>query len=146
MVPVLEQVFEKYPKQVKIVFKNFPLRNHNFAMKAATAVLAAEKQGKFWEYHDLLFENYNKLNDQKIRDISLQLGLNQTEFEKASNDPMIEKRISQDVWDGQQAGVRGTPTIFVNGRLLRDRTLKGFEAAIDAELKNLSKKTAKPVS
>jgi len=139
-------VFEKYPKQVKIVFKNFPLRNHNFAMKAATAVLAAEKQGKFWEYHDLLFENYNKLNDQKIRDISLQLGLNQTEFEKASNDPMIEKRISQDVWDGQQAGVRGTPTIFVNGRLLRDRTLKGFEAAIDAELKNLSKKTAKPVS
>jgi len=146
MVPVLEQVFEKYPKQVKIVFKNFPLRNHNFAMKAAAAVLAAEKQGKFWEFHDLLFQNYNKLNDQKIRDISLQLGLNQTEFEKASNDPMIEKRISQDVWDGQQAGVRGTPTIFVNGRLLRDRTLKGFEAAIDAELKNLSKKTAKPVS
>lgn len=146
MVPVLEQVFEKYPKQVKIVFKNFPLRNHNFAMKAAAAVLAAEKQGKFWEYHDLLFENYNKLNDQKIRDISLQLGLNQTEFEKASNDPMIQKRISQDVRDGQQAGVRGTPTIFVNGRLLRDRTLKGFEAAIDAELKNLGKKTAKPVS
>jgi len=146
MVPVLEQVFEKYPKQVKIVFKNFPLRSHNFAMKAAAAVLAAEKQGKFWEYHDLLFQNYNKLNDQKIRDISLQLGLDQTEFEKATNDPMIQKRISQDVRDGQQAGVRGTPSIFVNGRLLRDRTLKGFETAIDAELKNLGKKTAKPVS
>ena len=113
-------------------------------MKAATAVLAAEKQGKFWEYHDLLFENYNKLNDQKIRDISLELGLDQTKFEKATKDPMIQGRIRQDVRDGQQAGVRGTPTIFVNGRLLRDRALKGFKTAVDKELKNLAKKAAKP--
>jgi protein-disulfide isomerase len=54
-VPVLEQVLEKNPNQVKLVFKNFPLRNHKFAMEAAIAALAAEKQGKFWEFHDLLF-------------------------------------------------------------------------------------------
>ena len=64
--PVLEQVLEKNPDKVKLVFKNFPLRNHKFAMPAATAALAAEKQGKFWEFHDLLFKDYNRLNEQKV--------------------------------------------------------------------------------
>jgi len=145
-VPLLEQVLEKYPDHVKIVFKNFPLRNHKFAMKAATAALAAESQGKFWEFHDLLFKNYNKLNDQKIREIALELGLDQTEFKKKMKDPKITAMIRQDVRDGAQAGVRGTPTIFINGRRLNDRSLKGFQAAIDKELQKLSKKTAKPTS
>jgi protein-disulfide isomerase len=76
-VPVLEQVLEKYPHDVKIVFKNYPLRNHKFAMKAAIAALAAGSEGKFWEFHDELFKNYNKLNDQKIREIALGLGFDQ---------------------------------------------------------------------
>jgi protein-disulfide isomerase len=138
-VPLLEQVLEKYPDDVKIVFKNFPLRNHKFAMKAATAALAAERQGKFWEFHDLLFKNYNKLNDQKIREIALKLGLDQTEFEKKMKDPKITAMIRQDVREGAQAGVRGTPTIFINGRRLNNRSLKGLQAAIDKELQKLSR-------
>jgi protein-disulfide isomerase len=145
-VPLLEQVLEKYPADVKIVFKNFPLRNHKFAMKAATAALAAESQGKFWEFHDLLFKNYNKLNDQKIREIALELGLDQTEFEKKMKDPKITAMIRQDLREGVQAGVRGTPTTFINGRRLNDRSLKGFQAAIDRELQKLGKKAAKPTS
>jgi protein-disulfide isomerase len=145
-VPLLEQVLEKYPDDVKIVFKNFPLRNHRFAMQAATAALAAESQGKFWEFHDLLFKNYNKLNDQKIREIARELGLDQTEFEKKMKDPKIAEMIRQDVREGVQAGVRGTPTIFINGRRLKDRSLKGFQAAIDRELQKLGKKGAKPTS
>jgi protein-disulfide isomerase len=145
-VPVLEQVLEKYPDDVKIVFKNFPLRNHKFAMKASTAALAAESQGKFWEFHDLLFKNYNKLNDQKINEIAIGLGLDQTEFQKKIKDPNIAAMIRQDVQEGVQAGVRGTPTIFINGRRLNDGSLKGFQAAIDKELQKLSKKTAKPTS
>jgi protein-disulfide isomerase len=145
-VPLLEQVLEKYPDDVKIVFKNFPLRNHKFAMKAATAALAAESQGKFWEFHDLLFKNYNKLNDQKIREIALELGLDQTEFEKKMKDSKITEMIRQDVREGAQADVRGTPTIFINGRRLKDRSLKGFQAAIDKELQKLGKKDAKPTS
>jgi len=145
-VPLLEQVLETYPDDVKIVFKNFPLRNHKFAMKASIAALAAESQGKFWEFHDLLFKNYNKLNDQKIREIALELGLDQTEFKKKMKDPKITAMIRQDVRDGAQAGVRGTPTIFINGRRLNDRSLKGFKAAIDKELQKLSKKAAKPTS
>jgi len=142
-VPVLEQVLEKYPDDVKIVFKNFPLRNHKFALKAATAALAAKSQGKFWEFHDLLFKNYNKLNDQKIHEIALELGLDQTEFEKKMKDPRIKAMIRQDLRDGAQAGVRATPTVFINGRRLKNRTLQGFQAAVDKELQKLGKKTGK---
>ena len=141
--PVLEQVLEKYPDDVKIVFKNFPLRNHKFALKAATAALAAKSQGKFWEFHDLLFKNYNKLNDQKIHEIALGLGLDQTEFEKKMKDPRIKAMIRQDLRDGAQAGVRATPTVFINGRRLKNRTLQGFQAAVDKELQKLGKKTGK---
>jgi protein-disulfide isomerase len=145
-VPLLEQVLEKYPDDVRIVYKNFPLRNHKFAMKAATAALAAESQGKFWEFHDLLFKNYNKLNDQKISEIALELGLDQTEFNKKMKDPKIAAMIRQDVREGTKAGVRGTPTIFINGRRLNNRSLKGFQATIDRELQKLRKKAAKPTS
>jgi len=145
-VPVFKQVLEKYPEDVKVVFKNFPLRNHKFAMKAAVAALAAESQGKFWEFHDLLFKNYNKLNDQKIQEIALAVGLNPEEYEKQKKDAAIERRVKQDLSDGRRAGVRGTPTIFINGIRLRDRSLKGFQAAIDKQLQKLGKTATKPSS
>ena len=139
--PLLEQVLEKNPDNVKVVFKNFPLRNHKFAMKAAIAALAAASDGKFWEFHDELYKNYNQLSDEKIREIALGLGFDQAEFEKKMNDPKIAAQIRQDLNDGAQAGVRGTPTIFINGRLLKNRTLQGFQAVIDKELQKLGKKS-----
>jgi protein-disulfide isomerase len=145
-VPVFEQVLEKYPEDVKVVFKNFPLRNHKFAMKAAVAALAADSQGKFWEFHDLLFKNYNKLSDQKIQEIAQAVGLNLEEYEKKKKDPAIEKKVRQDLSDGRRAGVRGTPTIFINGIRLRDRSLKGFQTAIDKQLQKLGKTATKPAS
>ena len=144
--PVLEQVLEKNPNNVKIVFKNFPLNDHKFAMPAAIAALAAGEQGKFWEFHDLLFENYNKLNDQKIQEIAVAVGLNLEAYEEKKKDPAIKQRVNQDFLDGRQAGVRGTPTIFINGIRLRDRSLKGFQAAIDKQLLKLGKTAAKPKS
>lgn len=129
--PVLEQVLEKYPNEVKLVFKNFPIRSHKFAVKAATAALAADRYGKFWEFHDLLFKSYNKLNDQVIEGIALGLGLDQREFENTMKDPALMKIIRQDVIDGRNAGVRGTPTIFINGRRLQNRSLAGFQSIID---------------
>jgi protein-disulfide isomerase len=142
-VPVLEQVLEKYPQEVKIAFKNFPLRNHKFAMKAAVAALAAESQGKFWEFHDLLFKNYNQLNDQKIQEIALAIGLNQAEYEKKKNDPATSRKVQQDFSDGQRAGVRGTPTVFIDGMRLKDRSLKGFQTAIDKKLEKSGKTATK---
>ena len=110
-------------------------------MKAAVAALAAGSEGKFWEFHDELYKNYNKLSDQKIREIALGLGFDQAEFEKKMNDPRITAMIRQDLQDGAQAGVRGTPTIFINGRRLKNRSLQGFQAAIDKELQRLGKKS-----
>ncbi len=128
-------MLEKYPNQVKLVFKNFPLRNHKFSMQAAIAALAAEKQGKFWEFHDLLFKNYNHLNEQKIKEIAQQLNLDMEKFEKDRKDPQIRAMINKDLAEGNQAGVRGTPTIFINGRLLRNRSMAGFQELIEKALK-----------
>ena len=133
--PVLEQVLEKNPNQVKLVFKNFPLRNHKFAMPAAIAALAAEKQGKFWEFHDLLFKDYNRLNEQKVKEIAQQLNLDMEQFEKDRKDPRIRAMINRDVSEGNRVGVRGTPTVFINGRLLRDRNPAGFQELIEKALK-----------
>jgi protein-disulfide isomerase len=133
-VPILEQVLEKYPEEVKIVFKHFPLRMHKFAGKAAMGSLAAKEQGKFWEYHDLLYANFNSLNDEKIFSIARGIGLDMEKFESSMADPKVLALINRDMQEGSGAGVRGTPTIFVNGKILRDRSFNGFQAAIEKEL------------
>jgi protein-disulfide isomerase len=127
-------VLKKYPKSVKLAFKHFPLRSHQYAKRAATAALAAERQGKFWEFQKLLFENYKKLNDQKIKEIAKQLALDLEQFEKDMADPKIPARINQDIKDGVEAGVRGTPTVFINGRRLKQRSLQGFQSMVEKEL------------
>ena len=133
--PVLEQVLEKNPNQVKLVFKNFPIRNHKFAMPAAIAALAAEKQGKFWEFHDRLFKDYNRLNEQKVKEIAQQLKLDMEKFEKDRKDPRIRAMINRDLAEAKRAGVRGTPTVFINGRLVRNRSMTGFQELIEKALK-----------
>jgi protein-disulfide isomerase len=127
-------VLENNAGKVKLVFKNFPLRSHKYAMKAATAALAAENYGKFWQFHDQLFNEYDKLNDQKFKEIARNLGLNVREFEKEMKNPKIVTKIQKDVLDGREAGITGTPTIFVNGRRLKDFSLNGLQMLIDKEL------------
>jgi protein-disulfide isomerase len=139
-VPLLEQVLEKNPKTVKIVFKNFPIRSHKFAVQAALAALAAGRQEKFWEFHDELFNNFNRLKEEKVQEIAAKLKLNKAQFEKDRKDPLLLKQIRQDVNEGVRAGVRGVPAVFVNGRKLKDRSLKGFQALIDKELEILGQK------
>ena len=127
-------MFERYSKEMKLVFKNFPLRNHKFAWPAAIAALAANKQGKFWELHDQLYENYSRLSDQKIREIAQQVGLDMEKFDKDIKDPELKALVERDFQEGAGAGVRGIPTIFVNGRQLKNRSFQGFQAAIEKEL------------
>lgn len=130
--PLLEQVLETYPNDVKLLFKAFPLRDHDFAMKAATAALAAEDQGKFWEFHDFLFENYDGLDDEKITDIAVSLELDIEEFHQRMKDPQIVSRVERDKTEGKEAGVSGTPAVFINGRAWRKWTTAGFVAGISA--------------
>jgi len=140
LVPQLEQLLEKYPADLKVVFKNFPIRSHKYAVKAAAAALAAGRQGKFWEFHDALFRNYNRLNDQKIIDISKELGLDQTKFAEHRQNPAETARIRQDYQEGLRLGVRGTPTVFINGKKIKNRGMTSMEAEIEAALKKASAK------
>jgi protein-disulfide isomerase len=127
-------VLDKYPKKVNLVFKNFPLSIHPFAYKAALAALAADAQGKFWEFHDRLFANYNAINDARIQGIANELKLDMERFNSAMQDPAIQKVIARDIEEGRRAGVEGTPIVFVNGRLPKQGSLQGIEALIEAEL------------
>ena len=124
-----------YPDKIKLVIKNYPLPNHRFAAKAARAALAAKEQDKFWEFHHKLFENYKSLNDAKVQDIAGALNLNMEAFNKSMNSSAVQHIINRDVMEGRKIGVRGTPTIFINGKQLNKRGLSGFTEMIDAELK-----------
>lgn len=119
---------------VKLAIKNFPLPNHKFARQAAVAALAANRQGKFWEFHDELYKNYNRLSEEKIQEIAQQVGLDTAKLDQDMKAPEIETIVESDLREGKNAGVRGIPTIFINGRLLRDRSFAGFQAAIEKEL------------
>jgi protein-disulfide isomerase len=132
-VPLLEQVLEHNPDTVKIVLKNLPLGFHKQATPAALAALAAGNQGKYWEYHDALFDA-SKLSPQVISDIAVQLGLNIEQFTKDMNSPQIRQKLAQDLNDAKEAGVTGTPTIFINGTRLKNRNLPAIQAIIDEEL------------
>jgi protein-disulfide isomerase len=125
----------KYPQDVRIVFKNFPLPMHPFAQKASIAALAANRQGKFWEYHHKLFESGAALSDAKIQDIAKELGLAMEKFNKDLNDQSLQDLVSRDIMEGNLAEVGGTPTLFVNGKSVRDRSIEGFQQMIDEELK-----------
>lgn len=133
--PLLQQVLSKYPHEVKLVEKNFPLPFHSFAKRAAIAVLAANDQGKFWEFHKKLFENISALNEAKMQAIATELKLDMERFRKKLNDPEIIRLIERDLAEGQRIGVNGTPSIFVNGKPLQGWSLQGFQDAINAELK-----------
>ena len=136
--PFFQQVLDKYPDNVKLVIKHFPLSNHKYAHKAASAALAANVQGKFWEFHSKLFKNYKVINDAKIQDIAKELGLDMEKFTKDMQSPVIKSLIARDVSNGRQIGVRGTPTIFINGKAFKNRNLTGIYQVIEAELKKTS--------
>lgn len=110
------------------------------AVKAARAALAAESQGKFWAFHDELFKNYKRLSDQIIEKIVGGLDLDKTEFEKQMRSSEVMTRIRKDMNDAVKAGVRSTPTVFINGKRLRRRTPQGFDQEIESILQKLQSK------
>ncbi len=127
-------MLEKYPGKVRLLFKNFPLRNHKLARPAAMAALAAENQGRFWEYHDKVFANYRNISEKMLSDTARELGLNMAKFEKDRKDIKTNNIINRDLQEGNRIGVRGTPTVFINGKRLGQRSLEAFSTAIEAEL------------
>ena len=133
---VLEDVMKAYPNDVKIAFKNLPLPFHEKAKPAAKAALAAGKQGKFWEMHDLLFKNQQALGDDLFPKLASDLGLNVEKFKTDMNSPEVAKQIEDESELARTLGVNGTPGFFVNGVLISGaQPLPAFKAVIDRWLK-----------
>lgn len=138
--PLLEQVLENNPDTLKMVLKNMPLRFHKFADPAARAALAAGEQGKYWEYHDELFAISPKLDAKALLGIATKLGLDINKFRKDMNSDAIRKKIAKDLSDAKAVGVTGTPTIFIDGIKVQNRTLPAIQELIDEELATKGKK------
>jgi protein-disulfide isomerase len=128
-------LLEKYPDNVRVVVKMFPLSSHKFSRQAATAALAADKQGKFPEFHALLFKNFRSLNEEKLKEIATELNLDLIKFEADRKSPEIAALISRDLNNGRTADVRGTPTVFLNGKRVKNRGMQSLQQMIEAEIR-----------
>ena len=140
---LLEYILEHNAETVQIIYKQFPLPFHKEATAAAIASLAAQNQGKFWEMHDLLFQHGKELSEDMIQSLAKEAGLDMKQFNKDLSDAILAERVQQDIEDGRMAGVRGTPTIFVNGRTLEERSPEGLQALVDKELARTKNTSAK---
>ena len=122
---------------MKFVYKQYPLTQlHANAMNAARAALAAHKQGKFWEMHDKLFANQEALQPDKLKEYAAQVGLNVARFEKDMASPEVQKQIEEESRVADQSGVTGTPTLFINGKRVQNRSLESLKGMIEESLKN----------
>ena len=115
-VPQIRAILKAYPKDVKLVFKQFPLQIHPQADLAAAAATAAQKQGKFWEMHDALYDSQDDLSRKHIMALAEKAGLDMKRFENDIDSTEVREAVVRDVQDGDKAGVEGTPTIFINGQ------------------------------
>jgi predicted DsbA family dithiol-disulfide isomerase len=139
-IPELEAMLKVYPKDVKLIFKQFPLEIHSDAYRAATAALAAQKQGKFWEMHYSLFAHHQNLSLDAILAMAKDLQLDTARLQKDMESKEIHEIVAKDLQDGNDAGVEGTPTIFVNGQRYNGRIqLSNLRQVVDAELKKGAK-------
>ena len=137
--PTLEQVRKVYGDQVRIVWKNFPLDFHKEAPFAHLAALAANEQGKFWELHDKLFVDPQKIKPDQVKQYAKEVGLDLARFEKDVYAPGMKARLDADMAEGKALGVTGTPAFFINGRYLSGaKPFDEFAEAINAELKRLN--------
>jgi protein-disulfide isomerase len=130
----LDQMMRLYPGKIKVVYKSFPLSSHKYSWQAATTAVAAHKKGRFWEVYKEIFSNYNQINDAKLKEIRNHFGLDTPEFEALINSPEIRSQVALDRNEGVQLGVEGTPTVFINGKLLKNKRPDGFKEAIDKVL------------
>jgi len=134
MSPVLDEVLKTYGNKVRLVVRDFPLAMHANARKAAEAANAANAQGKFFEYAALLFKRQDALDVPSLKKYASELGLDRARFDAALDSGKYAAEIKHDMDDGQIYGVGSTPTIFVNGRMLRTLSSEGLRAAIDQAL------------
>lgn len=136
----LSKIDEKYIQtgKVKMVYRDFPLAFHEYAQKSAEAAECSGEQGKFWEYHDLLFENQAEWSQQgisKFKEYAELLRLDRNRFDKCLDEGEMAEEVKKDLADGTKAGVEGTPAFFINGKFVSGaQPFSVFEEIIEEEL------------
>jgi protein-disulfide isomerase len=132
MYPVMEDVLKSYGNRIHFVIRNFPLTTlHPNAFRAAQAAQAANAQGKFWEYIDLLFKNQNSLDAESLKKYATQVGLDRKRFDAEFAAGKYDANIRHDVEEGEVYGIEATPTIYINGVILTELSADGLRAAIE---------------
>ena len=131
----IKEVMKKYPDKVRLIYMDYPLPMHPNAMGAAQAGRCAAAQGKFWEFHDAMFADQTKLDPPALKATATNLKLDTTKFNECLDKNAHTDDIHRTQEQGQAAGVNGTPTFFVNGRMLSGMVpAANFESIIDEEL------------
>jgi protein-disulfide isomerase len=136
--PLIKRLLKERGKDIHFVFRNFPLSEiHVHAFAAALAAEAAGKQGKFWEMHDLIFENQDLLDDDFLLSSAQFLGLDMKQFKMDSKSEELQNKIDSDFDSGVRSGVNGTPSFFLNNAklLTYDETYKSLLDAVQSESK-----------
>ncbi len=132
----MDQIVKEFPNDVQFVFKNYPLPFHKQAMPAAKAAVAAGNQGKFWEMHDKIFENYRGLNADFYAKAAGEIdGLDVEKFKADMDSPKTQALIVEEMKEAGTVGVRGTPTFFINGKKPTGRSFEQWKSIIAAEIK-----------
>ncbi len=135
--PVLKKAIKEYPGKIRLVVRDFPLESiHENAWHAALAAGAANVQGKFFEYTEVLYTHQDALDDASLKKYAAELGLNVKQFELDFNSSQVATEVRKDIADGEAYLISSTPTIFINGIRVRNLSLDGLKAAIE---RNLSK-------
>jgi len=126
-----------YGDKIKVVFKNYPLPFHKSAKPAAFAAMCAHDQGRFWEFHDKIFDNQKNITQTSFVNWAKELKLDTKKFETCLSDKKHASNVNQDISQGEKAGVQSTPTFFINGRLVAGAVpFSAFKEMIDEALEN----------
>jgi protein-disulfide isomerase len=120
--PDLQRLREEFPQQTVLVYEDFPLPMHPFAEKAAEASHCAEDQGKFWEYHDGLFQHNGPLDAEALKGIARSLNLDQAKFTQCLDSGKEAPTVAKGLAEGKKLGLTGTPTFFINGHMAAGAT------------------------
>ncbi len=133
--PLLKNAMAGYPGKIRFVVRDFPIEVlHENAWRAALAAGAANAQGKFFEYTEILYTHQDALDDASLKKYAADLGLNAKQFDIDFNSEKTAAEVRKDMADGESYGINGTPTIFVNGVRVRDLTISAFRNAIEKAL------------
>lgn len=133
--PYVSQLLSKYPKNIKFIYRHFPLPQHPLAFKASVSAESAGMQGKFWEYKEKLFEKQETLTDKSFSEIAKDLGLDLEKFNKDADSETVLAAVQTDMSTSNKLNLSGTPSFFLNGEKVNFNSFESLNKTIESKLR-----------